>query len=115
MLFEQRAAAGHVRDGHGNLGLEHVFIDNDSNVRIIDRLEFDPRLRQFDVCADIASLSAHLAARGRADLAESFLADYAAEANDFDLYPLVDFYASLRASIQGKSSSTIHHSIRSPH
>jgi predicted kinase len=101
-LFERRAAMGHVRDGHGNLGLEHVFIDDDAGVRIIDRLEFDPRLRQLDICADIASLSAHLAASGRTDLAERFLADYAMEANDFDLYPLVDFYTSLRASLQGK-------------
>jgi predicted kinase len=79
-----------------------VFVSGDASVRIIDRLEFDPRLRQLDVCADIASLSAHLAAAGRADLAERFLADYAMAANDFDLYPLVDFYTSLRASLQGK-------------
>jgi hypothetical protein len=102
VLFEQRAAAGHLRDGHGNLSLEHVFVADDGRVRIINRLEFDARLRQLDVSADIASLSTDLAAAGRADLAERFLADYAAEANDFDLYPLVDFYASLRASVQGK-------------
>lgn len=101
-LFERRAAAGRLRDGHGNLSLEHVFVSDDGRVRIIDRLEFAPRLRQLDVCADIASLSTDLAAAGRSDLAERFLADYAAEANDFDLYPLVDFYASLRASLQGK-------------
>ncbi len=101
-LFEERVATGHVRDGHGNLGLEHVFVADDASVRIIDRLDFDPRLRQLDVCADIASLSTDLAAAGRTDLAERFLADFAAEANDFDLYPLVDFYASLRASLQGK-------------
>ena len=101
-LFEQRAASGCLRDGHGDLGLEHVFVDDDGNAQIINRLEFDPRLRKLDTCADIASFSTDLATAGRADLAERFLAHYAAEANDFDLYPLIDFYASLRASLRGK-------------
>ncbi len=74
-LFEERAAAGRLRDGHGNLGLEHVFVTDDGRVRIIDRLEFDARLRQLDVCADVASLSTDLAAAGRADLAERSIAD----------------------------------------
>ncbi len=101
-LFEERAAAGRLRDGHGNLGLEHVFVADDGRVRVIDRLDFDARLRRVDICADVTSLSTDLAAAGRADLAERFIADYAAEANDFDLYPLIDFYTSLRASVQGK-------------
>ena len=38
----------------------------------------------------------------RARAAELFVADYARIANDFDLYPLLDFYSSLRATIRGK-------------
>jgi predicted kinase len=42
---------------------------------------------------------------GRADLSEAFLAAYAREANDYELYALVDFYASYRAYVRGKVSS----------
>jgi aminoglycoside phosphotransferase family enzyme/predicted kinase len=101
-LFEARAAAGRVRDGHGELSLEHVFIDEAGDVNIIDRLEFDDGLRVCDVCSDVAFLSTDLAGEGRADLAERLLAEYAGHANDFDLYPLVDFYSSLRASMRGR-------------
>ena len=101
-LFERRAATRNIRDGHGDLGLEHIFMEDNGAVRIINRLEFDASLREVDVCADIASLSTDLAAAGRADLAEQVLAEYAGYANDFDLYSLIDFYSSLRASIRGK-------------
>ena len=55
-----------------------------------------------DVAADVALLATDLASRGRTDLAERFLAEYAGLANDFDLYPLLDFHASLRAAIRAK-------------
>ncbi len=43
-----------------------------------------------------------LAAHGRSDLAESLLACYAREADDYDLYEVVDFYESYRAFVRGK-------------
>jgi predicted kinase len=48
-----------------------------------------------------------LAHRGRVDLAERFLALYARESNDFDLYPLVDFYESYRAYVRAKVSTML--------
>ena len=38
-----------------------------------------------------------LAARSRRDLGESFLAEFARESDDHDLYGVIDFYASYRA------------------
>ncbi len=103
-LFRQRMAAGRVRDGHGDLRLEHVYLVQDA-VTIIDCIEFNRRFRFADVCADVAFLAMDLTWRGRADLAEYFLAAYAREANDYDLYPLVDFYESYRAFVRGKIAS----------
>jgi predicted kinase len=100
--IELRAQQRRVRHVHGELGLEHVFVDARGEVQLIDRLDTDPRLRRIDVCADVALLADELAVEGRSDLAERFLADYAAASDDFDLYPLVDFYAGLRASLRGK-------------
>src|SRR5207237_830537 len=84
-LFERRRASGHVRDGHGDLRLEHVFTDG-KRITIIDCIEFNERFRFADVCADIAFLSMDLARCGRVDLAERLLAAYARESNDFELY-----------------------------
>lgn len=100
-LFEARVGARQVRDGHGDLRLEHIYLEGD-RVTVLDCIEFNDRFRCGDVCADVAFLAMDLAAHGRADFAERFLASYAREANDYDLYPLVDFYESYRAFVRGK-------------
>lgn len=102
-LLDERVRAGRVREGHGDLRLEHVYLDQ-RGVTIIDCVEFDPRYRVSDVAADIAFLSMDLAMHERSDLAEQFLAAYARETNDFDLYMLVNFYESYRAYVRGKVS-----------
>lgn len=105
--FETRARTGRVRDGHGDLRLEHVYTHDVDRPTIIDCIEFNDRFRYGDVCADIAFLSMDLAAQGRKDLAERFLADYARASNDFDLYRLVDFYEGYRAYVRGKVSAML--------
>jgi aminoglycoside phosphotransferase family enzyme/predicted kinase len=106
-LFEKRTAAGCVRDGHGDLRLEHVYFESENRPTIIDCIEFNERFRFADVCADIAFLSMDLEAHGRADLAERLLARYARESNDFDLFALVDFYESYRAFVRAKVASIV--------
>ncbi len=105
-LFEERVRRGRVRDGHGDLRLEHVYLEGERIV-IIDCIEFNERFRYADVCADLAFLSMDLAWHGRVDLSERLLATYARETNDFDLYPLVDFYESYRAYVRGKVSAML--------
>ncbi len=105
--FEARVREGRIRDGHGDLRLDHVYLDGAGNIAIIDCIEFNERFRFADVCADVVFLAMDLARSGRVDLAERFLALYAREANDFDLYPLVDFYESYRAFVRGKISAMI--------
>lgn len=104
-LFAERVRQGRVRDGHGDLRLDQIYIDDHGRVTILDCIEFNDRFRYADVCADVAFLGMDLAWHGRVDLAEGFLARYAREANDYDLYPLVDFYESYRAFVRGKVAS----------
>jgi aminoglycoside phosphotransferase family enzyme/predicted kinase len=99
--FERRMIDGSVRDGHGDLRLEHVFF-RDPDFEVIDCIEFDDRYRVADVCADIAFLAMDLARLGRVDLAERFVATYARTANDYDLYGVLDFYESYRACVRAK-------------
>jgi hypothetical protein len=105
--FTARIEADRVRDGHGDLRLEHVYFERDGSIAIIDCIEFNDRFRYGDVCADIAFLSMDLTWHGRVDLAERLLARYARESNDFDLYSVVDFYESYRAFVRGKIASLL--------
>jgi aminoglycoside phosphotransferase family enzyme/predicted kinase len=106
-LFAGRAAAGHVRDGHGDLRLEHVYLGREDEPTIIDCIEFNDRFRFADVCADVAFLSMDLEAHGRVDLAERLIARYARESNDYDLYALVDFYEGYRAFVRAKVAAML--------
>jgi predicted kinase len=89
------------------LRLEHVYFEMDESITIIDCIEFNDRFRYGDVCADIAFLSMDLAWHGRVDLAERFLARYARESNDYDLYSVVNFYESYRAFVRGKVAALL--------
>jgi len=118
-LFNQRAARGFVREGHGDLRLEHIFFRarpsaggrppptsrEEQSIEIIDGIEFNDRYRFGDVASDIAFLAMDLGRLGRVDLAERLLAVYARESNDYDLYHLVDFYESYRACVRAKISA----------
>lgn len=104
-LFTRRIVAGKVRDGHGDLRLEHVYFQPEPT--IIDCIEFNERFRYADVCSDIAFLTMDLARLGRVDLSERLLAAYASAADDFDLYRLVDFYEGYRSFVRGKVASLL--------
>ena len=67
--FERRAADGRVRDGHGDLRLEHVYFEDDGSVCVIDCIEFNDRFRFGDVAGDVAFLSMDLMHSGAVDLA----------------------------------------------
>jgi aminoglycoside phosphotransferase family enzyme/predicted kinase len=107
--FEERVRGGRIRDGHGDLRLEHVYLGEQGKVTILDCIEFNERFRFADVCADVVFLAMDLAWHGRVDLAEAFIARYAREAGDYDLYPLVDFYQSYRAFVRAKIASMTAH------
>ena len=99
--FRARVEQGRIRDGHGDLRLEHVYFE-DSDPIVIDCVEFNERLRCGDTAADVAFLAMELTVRDRRDLAELLLAGFALESDDYDLYGVVDFYVGYRAWVRGK-------------
>jgi aminoglycoside phosphotransferase family enzyme/predicted kinase len=99
--FAARVAGRRIREGHGDLRLEHVYFE-DERPLIIDCIEFNERFRMGDVASDVAFLAMELDARGRPDLAGSFLGRFALESDDYDLYDVVDFYLAYRAWVRGK-------------
>lgn len=98
--FAARAAAGRIREGHGDLRLEHVYFGG-AEPLLIDCIEFNRRYRVTDTASDTAFLAMELEARGRGDLAEGFLARFAELSNDFELYDVVDLYLVHRAWVRG--------------
>jgi aminoglycoside phosphotransferase family enzyme len=54
-LFAARVRGHKIVDGHGDLRPEHVFVDD--RIRIIDCLEFNPKLRAVDPLDEVAFLS----------------------------------------------------------
>lgn len=100
-LFEARVRSGRIRDGHGDLRLEHVYFTADG-LQIIDCIEFNEAFRFGDVCADLAFLVMDLRHQERPDLAERLLARYAEKSGDFQIYRLIDFYEAYRAFVRGK-------------
>jgi hypothetical protein len=104
--FLNRMETTRIREGHGDLRLEHVYRDaKTGSLRVLDCIEFDDALRSGDVAGDVAFFAMDLAYSGRVDLAERFLATYAREADDYGLYPLIDFYESYRAHVRAKIAS----------
>jgi len=104
--FEARRRAGRGVDGHGDLHLQHLWFErDDEEPLVVDCIEFNEALRRIDAAADVAFLAMDLAYRGRAELAEHFLARYARARDDFDLYGVVDYFASYRASVRAKVAS----------
>lgn len=101
--LEARRLVGRAVDGHGDVHLQHVWLERDEAPPcLIDCLEFDAELRRIDVASEVAFLAMDLAYRGRQDLAEHFLRSYAAETDDFDLYGVVDYFAAYRALVRAK-------------
>jgi aminoglycoside phosphotransferase family enzyme/predicted kinase len=104
--FEARVEQGRIRDGHGDLRLEHVYFEGEDPL-VLDCIEFNERFRLGDVASDVAFLAMELDGRGRSDLAESFLGRFALEFDDYDLYGVVDLYRSYRAWVRGKVAALL--------
>lgn len=99
-LLQARAAAGHVREGHGDLRLEHVVLERD--VQIVDCVEFDPVLRHVDAGDDLAFLVMDLARRAEEGLGWDLVAAYREAGGDPGSDALVACWTAYRALVRAK-------------
>ena len=100
-VFASRVAAGHACDGHGDLMADDIFCLADYP-RILDCLEFDPRLRHGDVVADVAFLAMDLERLGRPDLADHFLGCYQSASGDTWPLSFTHHWIAYRALVRAK-------------
>jgi aminoglycoside phosphotransferase family enzyme/predicted kinase len=99
-LFQRRVETGRIRDGHGDLRLDHIYFED--GIQVIDCVEFNERFRQEDVTADLAFLAMDLDSRGCGHLGWRLVKTYAEAAGDPEVYILLDFYKCYRANVRCK-------------
>lgn len=104
-LIASRIAQGWIRDCHGDVRCEHVYLDGD--VTIIDCIEFADRFRYSDVAAEIAFLAVDLESLGRDDLATTFVESYQAASGDGGLREVLPYYCVYRATVRLKVQSML--------
>lgn len=98
--IERRVHAGEVRDGHGDLRCEHVLLG--SEVHVVDRIEFDPKLRHMDVAQDLAFLVMDLEAHGRPGAARELIGAYRQAGGSPASKQLGSFYCAYWALVRAK-------------
>jgi aminoglycoside phosphotransferase family enzyme/predicted kinase len=100
-LLASRAAAGLVRDGHGDLVADDIFCLPDGP-RVLDCLEFDDRLRYVDVLDDVAFLAMDLERLAAPEAAQHLLDWYAEFAGSQRVISLEHHYLAYRAFVRAK-------------
>ena len=97
--WQARLAAGRVREGHGDLHLDNVVLQN-HDITAFDCIEFDPALRWIDVVSDAGFLLMDLLAHGRGDLGFAFLDAWLEASGDHDGLAVLRFYLVYRAVVR---------------
>ena len=103
-LFRERIEQHRIRDGHGDLHLDHVHLTPEETT-IFDCIEFNDRLRFIDIANDLAFLAMDFDFEGGRELGRLFLQIASREFGDPGLLEVADFYKCYRAFVRGKVES----------
>ena len=125
-LFAKRVVDHRIREGHGDLHLEHICImglgypDNSAgtapykaidqsrreydpdDIVIFDCIEFNERFRYDDVAAEVAFLAMDLDYNAYLDHSETFVNAYIKHSGDYEIRSLLNFYKCYYAYVRGK-------------
>lgn len=97
--FEERVAAGRIRECHGDLHLANIVLLDGVPVAF-DSIEFNPDLRWIDVASDVAFLSMDLESRGRPDLAAQVTSAWIETAADHAAATVLPVHRVARAVVR---------------
>lgn len=101
-LLAARAVGGRIVDGHGDLRPEHVHLG--PPMRIIDRLEFDARLRRVDPFDEIGFLGLECERLGAAWIGRRLREGLERRLRGRPPAPLLRFYRCYRACLRARLS-----------
>jgi uncharacterized protein len=109
--LRQRADEGQIREVHGDLRLEHVYLMPDrtppQDILIIDGIEFCSGLRRIDVVSDMAFLVMEMKFAGHRELAQVFTDAYFSETQDRTGRELLPLFAAYRSAVRGKVAAIL--------
>jgi aminoglycoside phosphotransferase family enzyme/predicted kinase len=100
-LLRDRVEAGWIREGHGDLRVEHVCLEPDGELQIFDCVEFSRALRCADVASDLAFLLMDLDRLGAPGTGATLVARYREAGVDLP-EALLRFYRAHRALVRAK-------------
>ncbi len=100
-IIEARHREGRARDTHGDLRLEHIYIDDSDDLHIIDCIEFCDAFRYADPLLDMAFLAMDLDIRGHHQRCQKLWHAYL-DGDSPTLRPLIDLYCSYRSAVRAK-------------
>ena len=103
-VFDARLAGGFIKEGHGDLHLQHIFLFADS-ITILDCIDFNERFRYGDAAQDIAFLAMDLDYNGYDGLAREFVDSYMSASKDSGMKDVLSFYKVYRAYVRAKVNS----------
>jgi len=103
-LFEQRIQQGRIRDCHGDLRLDHIYLTPEATT-IFDCIEFNDRFRFIDIANDLAFLAMDFDFQKQLALGDLLLRNAAREFRDPGMLHLTEFYKCYRAFVRGKVES----------
>lgn len=101
-LFDNRVKDGRIRDCHGDLRTDHIYFTDNSQIQIIDCIEFNERFRLQDTASDLAFLAMDMDYEGFARKASLLLNYYVKYSDDPGVFILLDFYKCYRAMVRCK-------------
>lgn len=101
LMLDSRVNDGYVIDGHGDLRLEHVYIQN-GEFGLIDCIEFNKRFRYNDVMSEIAFLCMEADYIGETAFSDGLMDGFLTVYNDGNSRKLINFYKTYRALVRAK-------------
>lgn len=107
--LEQRARAGKIVEGHGDLRPEHVCFSEE--IAIFDCIEFSADFRRIDIADELAFLAAECDFLGARWVGPQLFAAYQAHSGDAPSDLLVAFYKSYRACVRAKVAALRAHQL----
>lgn len=101
-LLARRAAAGFVREGHGDLHAGNICLPAGGGVIAYDCIEFEPAFRCVDVGAEVAFLAMDLERRGHVAQAARVVDRYCAASGDDEARAVQALFRCHYACVRGK-------------
>jgi predicted kinase len=99
-LLNERARAGRIIEGHGDLRPEHVYLE--SPPIVIDCIEFSSQMRRLDVLDDLAFLAMELERSGHSATGERIVSACQASLDDVAEPQLIKFHKAHHALVRAK-------------